>query len=392
MTAESSRFPHDGPCQPEAAGLDPRRLARAVELFTAQQSRGAFPGGQLAVRRRGRLAADVAVGQARGMGPGETPAPATAQTRFNVHSASKPLVALAVAALAEDGRIDVNAPVARYLPEFAGRGRDAITVLEVLTHRAGVPLPELTAHPERWRDPAAVRAALAAAEPRFPRGTLAYLPVEFGWILAEVVTRIAAEPFVDFLHRRLLAPAGLAGMHFTADAAELADAARCCWVGRKTVRLHGIDLREQFETVWNDPAVLTAPVPGASLLSDAAHLAALYELLVRGGVAASGQRLLREETVAAYTRRAYSGFDRANRVPLSVARGFLTGSVWPSVYGLWGTSGCFGHAGGFSSLAFADRDTGLAVAIVTNGNAGPGDFFRRFRPLAEALRGAVNTR
>lgn len=325
------------------------------------------------------------------MGPGETPVSTAPQTRFNVHSASKPLVALAVAALEEEGRIDVTAPVARYLPEFGGRGRDAITVLDVLTHRAGVPLPEFTSHPERWRDPAAVRAALAAAEPRFPRGTLAYLPVEFGWILAEVVTRLAGEPFADFLRRRLLAPAGLDGMRFTADADEFAASARCCWVGRKAVRLHGVDLREQFERVWNDPAVLTAPVPGASLLCDAAHLAALYELLVRGGVTTAGQRLLREETVARYTHRAFSGFDRANRVPLSVARGFLTGAPWPSIYGLWGSSGCFGHAGGFSTLAFADRKTGLAAAIVTNGNAGPGDFFRRFRPLAEALRRAVST-
>lgn len=116
---------------------------------------------------------------------------------------------------------------------------------------------------------------------------------------------------------------------------------------------------------------------------------ALYELLIHGGMSRSGQRLLRAETVEAYTRRAVFGFDRANRVPMAVARGFLTGTVWPSIYGLWGSSGCFGHAGGFSTLAFADRDTGLSVAIVTNGNAGPADFFRRFRPLAEALRRAA---
>ena len=365
MTSAASRFPHEGPPDPQAAGVDPERLARAIALFTAQQSRGDFPGGQLAVRRGGRLAADMAVGLARGLRSGETPLPAAPHTRFNVHSASKPLVALAVAALEEDGRIDVTAPVARYLPEFAGRRRDAITVLDVLTHRAGVPLPELTAHPERWRDKDAVLAAIAAAEPRYPRGTLAYLPVEFGWILSEVVTRVAGEPFAVFLNRRLLEPAGLSGMALTATASELAATARCYFIGTKPVFLHGVDLREQFEKAWNDPDVLSAPVPGASLLADAAHLAALYELLVRGGVAASGQRLLREQTIAAYTQRAFYGWDRANGLPLAVARGFLTGTLWPSVYGLWGSASCFGHAGGFSTLAFADRDTGLAAAIVT---------------------------
>lgn len=385
----ASQFPHDGPPDAAAAGLDPQRLARAVALFTAQQARGDFPGGQLAVRRRGRLAADVAVGLARGLRPGEPERAATPHTFFNVHSASKPLLALAVAALGEDGRLDIAQPVARYLPEFAGRGRDQITVLDVLTHRAGVPMPELTSHPERWGDPAAVRAALAAAEPRYPRGTLAYLPVEFGWILAEIVQRLTGQRFDAFLLQRLLMPAGLRGLAFTATAEELAAAARCYWVGSQAVLLHGVDLREQFEKTWNDPATLAAPAPGASLLSDAAHLAALYELLLRGGLTADGQRLLREETVAAYTSRAAFGFDRANRVPLAVARGFLTGTPWPSIYGLWGSSGCFGHAGGFSTLAFADRATGLAVAVVTNGNAGAGDFFRRFRPLAEALRRAA---
>ena len=331
----------------------------------------------------------MAVGLARGLRPEETPCPASTTTYFNVHSASKPLVALAVAALEEDGQLAVTAPLARYLPEFAGRGRDAITVLDVLTHRAGVPLPELCTHPTKWRDPKAVRDALAAVEPRFPRGTLAYLPMEFGWILAEVVTRVTGRPLVAYLRDRLLTPAGLHGMAFTATAAELADAACCYWVGPQSVLLHGVDLRDQFNRTWNDPTVLSAPVPGASLLTDAAHLAALYELLIHGGMSRSGQRLLRAETVESYTRRAFFGFDRANRVPMAVARGFLTGTVWPSIYGLWGSSGCFGHAGGFSTLAFADRDTGLSVAIVTNGNAGPADFFRRFRPLAEALRRAA---
>ncbi len=389
MARAKSEYPYDGPPDPEAAGLDPARLSRAVRMFAAQQARGAFPGGQIAVRRNGRLAADVAVGLARGMKAGESESPATPQTRFNVHSASKPLVALAVAALEEDGEIDVASPVASYLPEFAGQGRDAITVLDVLTHRAGVPLPTLARHPALWRDPTAVRAALAAAKPEFPRGTLVYLPLEFGWILSEVTARIVGRPLADYLRERILEPADLHGLYFTATASELATSARCCWVGRRTVRLHGVDLREQFERIWNDPAVLGCAVPGASLLTDAAHLAALYELLLRDGVSRSGRRILRPETVSAYTKRAYCGFDRANRVPMAVARGFLTGTMWPSVYGLWGSSNCFGHAGGFSSLAFADRETGLAAAIVTNGNAGPVDFFRRFCPLVSALRRAA---
>ncbi len=116
-----------------------------------------------------------------------------------------------------------------------------------------------------------------------------------------------------------------------------------------------------------------------------------YELLVAGGVTHTGQRILREETVRTYTARAILGFDRTNRVPMTVGRGFLVGAPWPTIYGWTRTSGCFGHAGAFDTLGFGDHATGIAAGIVTNGNAGPMDFFARFRPLVTLLRKACVT-
>lgn len=384
----STVFPHEPLVAPTSVGMDAERLERALALFRSQQARGAFPGGQLVVRRGGRCVANLAIGLARGFRQNEPQAPVTPETRFNVFSASKPLVSLAIAKLEEAGQVELAAPVARYFPEFAAHGKDTITVLDVLTHRGGVLLPELINSWERWSDWDAVVDAMVRALPRYRRGTLAYHPNEFGWILAEVVRRVTGQPLPVFCERELLVPAGLAGMSFQVRAEDAQRVARSYWVGSRAVYVHEVDVSGPLETSYNSPQVLTAFVPGASLWTDAAHLAGLYEVLVRGGVTRGGQRLLAESTVRAYTSRAVFGFDRSNRVPASVGRGFLVGAPWPSFYGPWATSSCFGHAGAFCTLGFGDHATGLAVGIVTNGNAGPWDFLRRFSPLIGTLRRA----
>jgi CubicO group peptidase (beta-lactamase class C family) len=384
----STDFPHEPLVAPASVGMDEARLERALALFRSQQAQGAFPGGQFVVRRGGHCVANLAVGLARGFRQEEPQAAVTPETRFNVFSASKPLVALAIAKLEETGRVELAAPVARYFPEFAAHGKDAITVLDVLTHRGGVLLPEFIRSWERWADWDAVVDAMVRAVPRYRRGTLAYHPQEFGWILAEVVRRVTGQSLSEFCERKLLAPAGLSDMRFQVSAEDAPRVARSYFLGSRAVYVHDVDVSIQFETSYNSPKVLTAFVPGASLWTDAAHLAGLYEVLVRGGVTRGGQRLLSENTVRAYTSRAVFGLDRSNRVPMSVGRGFLVGAPWPSFYGPWATSSCFGHAGAFCTLGFGDHATGLAVGIVTNGNVGPWDFLSRFRPLIGALRRA----
>lgn len=73
---------------------------------------------------------------------------------------------------------------------------------------------------------------------------------------------------------------------------------------------------------------------------------------------------------------------------MAVGLGFQTGMIFPCTYGYWNTHTCFGHSGCLSSVAFADHQTGLSVAVVTNGNRGPLDFGSRFIPLAHQLRKA----
>jgi CubicO group peptidase (beta-lactamase class C family) len=373
---------------PEAAGFDAERLEAARALFLRQQASGRFPGGQLVVRRRGHLALDVATGLARGLRPTENePAmTVTPSTRFAAFSASKPVIAVALAMLEERGLIDVQAPVARYFPEFAAHDKGALTVLDVLTHRAAVFTPELLSRPRDWGDERLVREALIAAKPRWPRGTFAYMPYEFGWILAEVVRGATGTPLSQFLRTELAAD--LPGLRFGATTDELPQLARTYWLSSGSVRVAGSDLSNSFERDNNLPEVLTAFIPAAGLVCTASDLAGFYEVLARGGVTRSGKRLLSAETLARYTHGGATAFDRSNRLPLRMGRGFLLGSSTPCIYGWWGTPHVFGHAGAFCTLAWADPTLDLAVAIVTNGNRGPFESLFRFAALGTALRRA----
>jgi CubicO group peptidase (beta-lactamase class C family) len=138
----------------------------------------------------------------------------------------------------------------------------------------------------------------------------------------------------------------------------------------------------------NSQAFLEARNPATSLVCDASSLTAFYEFLVNGGRTPAGQQLISEKTLKKYTTVQVSAWDRSLQAPLSLGRGFVVGSLFPSTFGWWNTGQCFGHAGGFSSLAFGDYRTGISVAIITNGNRNMNDFLKRFVPLAHGLRNA----
>jgi CubicO group peptidase (beta-lactamase class C family) len=356
-----------------------------VRIFAEQQGRGLFPGGQLAVSRRGEILVETSVGIARGLRVEEGVAPeaVTTATRFQVMSASKAVVGFSIALLEDRGLIDVAAPVARYFPEFAANGKAAITVLDVLTHRSGLLLQHLVGDPALWPDWDALMAAIAAAKPERPRGSLAYESHAFGWISAELVRRITGRALPEFLADA--AGDELPGLEFRARPGA-PPAARTYWLGKSSYRLGDLNLADGFETVNNDIACQRALVPGAGMLTTARALARFYELLLAGGRARSGRRLLREEILRRYITRQTAGLEPLTHAYVVLGRGFALGWPFPHLYGWWGSSRCYGHAGGFSCLAFADPDASVAVAILTNGNRSLPDMVRRFAPLATRAR------
>jgi CubicO group peptidase (beta-lactamase class C family) len=362
-----------------------------VALFERQQQAGLFPGGQLVVSRGHEILAESSVGIARGLRgaaeppvePGAVTQPAvTPETRFQVMSASKAVVAFAVALLEDRGLIDVAAPVARYIPAFAANGKQEITVLDVLTHRSGLLAERQVQSPALWSNWDALIAAIAAAKPERPRGSLGYESHAFGWICAELVRCVTGRALPGFLAESFRDE--LPGLDFMV--APDAPAARTYWLGEPSYRLGGVDLVPGFEEANNDIACRRALLPGAGMLTTARALAAFYEMLLAGGVVRSGRRLIREETLRRYITCETAGIEPLSRAYLRLGRGFALGWPLPHVYGWWRSSRCFGHAGGFSCLGFADPDAKVAVAILTNGNRSLPDMVRRFAPLAARAR------
>lgn len=382
-------YPYEAPVQPESVKMDAGELARVADIFRNQQRSGSFPGGQLVARRDGSLILNEAIGIARGLRQSEPgpPVQVTPHTPFPVLSAGKPLAAIVIAMLEERGLLDVKAPIADIFPEFAQNGKELITTLDVLTHRSGVLMPDFVKNPQQWGDRDAIRGALIAAVPSYPLGTLAYHPHEFGWILCEIVTRVDGRSLPDFFEEEIATPLRLPALRYGLGNRDIHSLAFLYWLGKDKALVAGMNVAEDFEE-QNTEQFLNARNPATSLVSDAASLAAFYDFLLSGGRTPTGEQLIAEKTIQLYTSRHVLSWDRSLRIPLAVGRGFVVGTRFPSSFGWWNTNKCFGHAGGFSSLAFGDYDTKISVAIVTNGNRGTVDLARRMLPLAHRLRKA----
>jgi CubicO group peptidase (beta-lactamase class C family) len=374
---------------PGRAGLDPAQAAALVERFRRQQADGVFPGGQLVVLRHGALAIDEAVGLARGFRSveGASPVEFTRETKSCLFSAGKPLVAIAIALLESRGLVNVARPVADYFPEFGRNGKADISVLDILLHRSGLWLRDLERDYRHYGDWDGVMARIAAAEPSFPRGTLAYQPLGFGWILGEVVRRVTQLPIERFVEQEVLAPAGLRDLRLGVPAAEVPYLARSYWMDKKPPRLGG-EVLVGFEEAQNSTEWLTAILPGAGLVGTARSLAGFYAWLLAGTPTLAGGPLIRAEVLSSYVTPQTRGTDRTVRVPMVLGRGFGIGWFWPHAYGWWKTGSCYGHAGNFSTLGWADPTTGCAIAIVTNGNRAVAKLLTRCAPIGSAVRAA----
>ncbi|MCJ7625383.1 MAG: beta-lactamase family protein [Anaerolineaceae bacterium] len=387
-----TKFPYEDPVDPEIVNIDKDKLDRVVSKFIDQQKGGAFPGGQLVLRRNGKLVLNEVCGVARGFrrNEGISPIKVMPDTPFPALSAGKPLAAIAVALLEERGLLDIEAPIAEIIPEFARYGKEQITTLDVLTHQSGIQLPDLIEKPKLWQDREAVLSHIIEAKPAYKRGTLAYAAYEYGWILSEIFLRVAGRRLSDFVAEEISDPLELPALKYGLSGREYSDLAFSYWLGKDRVMVSGINVAEDFEGSNNSVEQINSMNPAVSMVTDAASLAAFYEFLLNNGVTSSGKQVISKKVLQKYTTRNVSGLDRSSNFYSTLGRGFMLGSPFFSVYGWGNTGNCFGHAGGFSSLAFGDYETNIAVGIVTNGNRNFWDLAKRFIPLSHGLRKACN--
>jgi CubicO group peptidase (beta-lactamase class C family) len=341
---------------PEALGLDPRPLERLCGIIERHIAEGHHPGAQLAVARHGRLALFRSFGQAA-VQPAR---PADARSLFLLYSNTKVITAAAVWMLVEDGKLRFGDTIAQHVPGFEAHGKGGITVLQLLTHRAGFPgavVPEAA-----WADHDLLRRTVCDFTLEWPTDSkVQYHPASAHWTAAVLIEALTGQDFRAFIRERVIAPLGLADEIFVGLPEAQQDRAAVIYDppegGRFTPRLPEAT-----------PAGRLAGIPGGGGYASARAMAAFYQMLVQGGEL-GGVRVLSPRMIEFATRN-FTG-DRVDEymgIPMHRGIGPHSRGETPVARGL-GTIGhprTFGHGGVGSSYCWADPTSGVSFAFLSN--------------------------
>jgi CubicO group peptidase (beta-lactamase class C family) len=331
---------------PRELDVDPAGLSRALTLVHARGGTA-----QLCVLRDGRVLLDRAIG----CGP---------DALFCLFSAGKPFVALLVHLLAQRGDLSLDDRVAAHWPGFGRRGKEGVTVRQVLQHRSGVPVARGVAGDalamRRWER--AVR-EIERSRPRWPPGQApAYHILTYGVILGELVQRVTGMPVRALLREAFLDPLGLTDVHLGLP--------RPLWSRHVPVRATGAAGRATA-LLFNRRSTREAVIPSAGVSATARDLACFYQALLDGG-ALDGTRILEPATVEEATRPSSDGeVDRFLNVPIRWSQGFQLGGPVPGgalsrPMGRLSSPRAFGHNGSNCCIAWADPSRRLVFAYLTD--------------------------
>lgn len=276
--------------KPADVGMDSAQLERAFALLRGWVEDGTLPGATALVARRGvvvgrRWFGDaVRAPQRRPIGP---------DTLFAVASVTKPFTATAVMQLVEQGRVSIDQPVGELLPQFAGPGKDGITLRHFLTHTSG--LPEYADDDDEIRRQHLGLDAFVRSYCRgrllFPTGSQwSYSNHGFG-LAGEIVARYGGRGYHAYVAEEILTPLGMRGSYLQPPT-HIWD--RIAWVW-----LPGEPHTEHER--YNSPYFRTLGLPWGGLYSTPEDLAVFAQTFLQGG-AYQGRRIVSPATVREMTR------------------------------------------------------------------------------------------
>ena len=184
-----------------ADGWEPVRAA-----FAANFARRGDVGAAVAVRHRGREVVDLWAGRADFDGT----RPWRRDTAQTVRSAGKGVAAACLLLLHQRGQLDLDAPVGAYWEQFTARGKERVTVRDVLAHRAGVPALDTPLTPAQALDGVSGARAVASQAPQFTPGREhGYHAQTFSWLLGELVLRTSGRTVGRYVAEEIAGPLGL---------------------------------------------------------------------------------------------------------------------------------------------------------------------------------------
>jgi len=358
-------------------------------------------GAAFACHVSGELVVDVWAGVA----DQRTGAAWTANTLQLVFSTSKGLAAICAGMLVDRGQLELDQPVADHWPEFAQAGKQNVTVGELMSHQAGIPVvdAELTLEDILAIEP--VVEALAAQRPAWEPGTAhGYHALTYGWLVGELVRRVDGRSLGAFLADEIAGPLGAEAwiglpesqqgrVSRLEPAPPPTDPEMLAMMrelfGEGTLAHRALSMGGAFgmpgvgeEMAWNRPDVHRSEIPAANAITSARSLSAIYAATV---AEVDGVRLLSGEVVDSMSAERVHGPDRVLSVTSRFGAGFMLHGEMAPLLG----DGSFGHPGAGGSLGYADPETEVGYGYVMNqmGSGIAGD--PRTIRLTEAVRACL---
>ena len=338
--------------------LDPQPLERLAETITRHLAEGRYPAAQIAVARHGKLGLVKPFGDAR-----TEPAriAARAETLWLLYSNTKVLTASAVWLLVERGALRFTDRMAEHVPGFEANGKGDVTVLEVLTHQGGFPNADVPK--QAWEDHDLLKRAVCGYTLEWTPGSrVVYHGRSAHWAAAALIEQLTKTDYRAFIRDHIVDPLGLTGDIYVG----VPDAEH----GR-TVDMHepsADGTRQVRRAEENNPDFYRAGTPAGGGYATARGMAAFYQMLVQGGKL-NGTRLLSPRMVA-YVTRSFTG-DRVDGymgMPMHRGLGPHVRGLTDTIRGLGSLASprTFGHGGVGSSYCWADPDSEVSFAYLTN--------------------------
>jgi CubicO group peptidase (beta-lactamase class C family) len=309
-----------------------RATQARLEEFVA---RGALRGAVVAVANRTEPVWSTGVGSTDGR-------PISISDRFLLTSITKTLTAVQVLQLVDQGRLDLEQPIAEYLPAFGQSGKESVTTRHVLTHTSGM---DQAANTVERSNPGMTAAdhldqALRAGLTSAPGSRLEYCSPPF-WVLAELVTRLSGIGYMEHLEREVVGPCGMTRTSYELGASG-------DWVAA-----YGLDdpsLSDQQRRVG---------YPAGGVVSTAEDLVRFGQMLLARGRAPGGGRVL-SPAVVALARASHTDGVPGDAFGGRRGLGFALGGP-----GSLRSRDTFGHGGASGTYLWIDPHQGCVVVFLS---------------------------
>ncbi len=360
---------------------------------------GVHPAITACIRHQGKVLMSRSIGHVRGNGPEDGPDSekilATPDTPMCLYSTSKGITALLMHMLQEDGLINVCDPVAFYAPEFARKGKDNITIHQILAHRGGIPgLPKDIAIEVLW-DEDQTWELLCDAEPIMTDGSkLAYHAITGGFVLERVLRKVTGDDINAYITKKIREPMGMKYFTYGIEPQYLDDLAATYATGPRPGPLMGAFIKRalgtdivSLEQACNDPRFQHAIIPAGNLAATAEETCGFFQMMLNGGKYGR-RRICAHSTVARAVQEFGSRtIDRTLFLPMRYSAGLMLGD---EPVGIWGPNSrhAFGHVGLINKFAWADPQRDMAAAVLTSGIP---VIAHHFPPLLKLLRDIAHT-